>query len=62
MEQPRSQTTGRFVKDAGAGAGASAGAASAQKWIEKVKAHWMATKAKNPSYTYKQALISMKGH
>lgn len=58
MEQPRSQTTGRFVKDAGA----SAGAASAQKWIEKVKAHWMATKAKNPSYTYKQALISMKGH
>jgi len=56
-EQPRNHTTGRFVKN-----GTTAAASGAQKWIAKVKAHWLATKAKNPSYTYKQALIAMKGH
>ena len=58
MEQPRNQTTGRFVqKDGASSAGGHSG-----NWIEKVKAHWLAMKAKNPSYTYKQALIAMKHH
>lgn len=54
MEQPRNQTTGQFIAK---GSAPRAGG----NWIAKVKAHYTAMKAKNPSYTYKQALIDLKG-
>jgi hypothetical protein len=57
MEQPRSETTGRYIKN-----GSPGKSSSGKDWIEKVLAHWNAMRAKNPSYTYKQALIAMKGH
>ena len=57
MEQLRSETTGRYIKNGG-----SPGDSNKSKdWIKKVLAHWNAMRAKNPSYTYKQALIAMKG-
>lgn len=60
MEQPRSETTGRYVKTGSSPGNSSSG--KSKDWIEKVMAHWNAMRAKNPSYTYKEALIAMKGH
>jgi hypothetical protein len=60
MEQPRSEATGRYVKKASGSTPQNPG--SAKNWVAKVLAHWNATKAKNPAYTYKQALIAMRGH
>lgn len=60
MEQPRSAATGRYVKKAGGSAPQNPGG-SAKDWVAKVLAHWNATRATNPSYTYKQALIAMRG-
>jgi hypothetical protein len=58
MEQPRSAATGRYVKKAG---GSAPPGGSAKDWVAKVLAHWNATRATNPAYTYKQALIAMRG-
>lgn len=58
MEQPRNATTGRFIKKAGGSSGPGNGS---KEWIAKVLAHWNATRATNPAYTYKEALIAMRG-
>lgn len=60
MEQPRSAATGRYVKKAGGSTPQNPG--SAKDWVAKVLAHWNAKRASDPSYTYKQALIAMRGH
>jgi hypothetical protein len=59
MEQPRSAATGRYVKKVGGSAPQNPGVA--KDWVAKVLAHWNATRATNPAYTYKQALIAMRG-
>jgi hypothetical protein len=61
MEQPRSEATGRYIKKAGGSTPHTPGG-SAKDWVAKVLAHWNATRAKNPAYTYKEALIAMRGH
>ena len=62
MEQPRSETTGRYIKKEGGRATRNPGGGSAKDWVAKVMAHWNAMRAKNPAYTYKEALIAMRGH
>ena len=59
MEQPRSAATGRYVK---AGSSSPGSSQKNKDWIEKVLAHWKSKRATDPSYTYKQALIAMRGH
>lgn len=61
MTHPRSETTGRYVKKAGGSTPQNPGG-SAKDWVAKVLAHWNAKRAADPSYTYKQALIAMRGH
>jgi hypothetical protein len=58
MEQPRSEATGRYIKKEGH---ATKNPGGSKDWVAKVLAHWNAKRASDPSYTYKQALIAMRG-
>ena len=55
----RYQTSSR---EGGGRATKNPGGGSAKDWVAKVMAHWNAMRAKNPAYTYKEALIAMRGH